>query len=141
MAYAGYLVKIGTYEVPFNYINHDTYKCVWEKVVFGSYQDADGELHEDGVSARRIMTVSWQTPNLSDSEMQTLLSSIKAQFISATAKSCNVTAYMPEEGDYKTDKCRMNSDVQFTIRHADSTGLRYDPVQIQFTGYGSSSAT
>ena len=140
MAYAGYLVKIGTYEVPFKFINHDTFQCEWDKIVQGTYTDADGELHEDGVLKRRIMIVSWETPNLNDVEMQEFLSAIKAQYLNARAKSCMVTAYMPEEGVYKTDKCRLSSEVRFPIRYADVNGLRYNPVRIEFTGYGTASA-
>ena len=141
MAYAGYLVKVGSYTVPLKYIKYETFQAVWSVVDFDSYRDANGELHRDAVSDRRTMKVEWETPDLSNSELETLMTNIKAQFISAKAKSCNVTAWMPEEGAYKTDKCYLTSDVNFTIRYADSTKLRYDPVRLAFIGYNTSSAT
>ena len=141
MAYAGYLVKVGGYTVPLKYIKYETFQAVWSVVDFDSYRDANGELHRDAVSDRRTMKVEWETPDLSNSELETLMTNIKAQFISAKAKSCNVTAWMPEEGAYKTDKCYLTSDVNFTIRYADSTKLRYDPVRLAFIGYNTSSAT
>lgn len=137
----GYLIKVGTYTIPFKYIKADTYSCVWSVVDFDSYRDANGELHRDAVSDRRTMKVEFETPDMSDEEMQTLLSSIKAQFISATAKSCNVTAWMPEEGAYKSDKCYLTSDVNFSIRYADARGIKYNPVRFAFIGYNTSSAT
>ena len=141
MAYSGYLVKIGTYTVPFKYIKADTYSCVWSVVDFDSYRDANGELHRDAVSDRRTMKVEWETPDMSEDEIQTLLTAIKGQFISAKAKSCNVTAYMPEEGVYKTDKCYLTSDVNISIRYADATHIRYNPIRLAFIGYNTSSAT
>lgn len=141
MAYAGYLVKVGSYTVPLKYIKYETFQAVWSVVDFDSYRDANGELHRDAVSNRRTMKVEWETPDLSNSELETLMTNIKAQFTSAKAKSCNVTAWMPEEGAYKTDKCYLTSDVNFTIRYADATKLRYDPVRLAFIGYNTSSAT
>lgn len=136
MAYNGYLVKVGTYTIPFKFIKYETFQAVWEVVDFDSYRDADGELHRDAVSERRIMKVEWETPDMSDSEIRTLISNIQSQFISDVAKSCNVTAYMPEEGEYKTDKCYLTSDVNFSIRYADANGIRYNPVRFAFIGYG-----
>ena len=141
MAYSGYLIKIGTYTVPFKYIKAESYSCVWSVVDFDSYRDANGELHRDAVSDRRTMKVEWETPDLSDSDFTTLMTAIKNQFISAVAKSCTVTAYMPEEDAYKTDKCYLTSDVNFTIRYADANGLRYNPVRFAFIGYNTSTAT
>lgn len=155
MAYNGYLVKLGTgnsaYTIPLRYIKADTYQCVWSVVDFDSYRDAEGELHRDAVSERRIMKVEFETPDMSDTEIQTLLTNIKGAFDNATAKSCTVEAYMPEEGAYKTDKCYLTSDVNFTIRYAEPNRtvngttvvgkLRYDPIRFAFIGYGTSTAT
>jgi len=141
----GYLVKLGSggsaYTIPLKYIKADTYKCVWSVTDVDSYRDANGELHRDGVLDRRIMKVEFETPDLDDVDLQKLLSGIKGAYISAVAKSCNVTAYMPEEGAYKTDKCYLTSDVNIQIRYADNGKLRYDPIRFAFIGYGTSSAT
>jgi len=137
----GYLVKIGTYTVPFKFIKAESYSCVWSVVDFDSYRDANGELHRDAVSDRRTMKVEWETPDMSDTEIAELLTNIKSQFISAVAKSCNVTAFMPEEQAYKSDTCYLTSDVNFSIRYADANGLRYNPVRFAFIGYNTSTAT
>ena len=140
MAYAGYLVKVGSYTVPLKYIKYETFQAVWSVVDFDSYRDANGQLHRDAVSDRRTLKVEWETPDMSEAEIRTLLSSIKAQFTNAKAKECTVTAWMPEEGVYKTDKCYLTSDVNFTIRYADANGLRYDPVRFAFIGYNTNLA-
>lgn len=137
----GFLVKIGNYTIPFRFIKYETYQALWSVVDFDSYRDADGELHRDAVSDRRTLKVEWETPDMSDTEFETFMSSIRAQFTSAKAKSCNVTAWVPEMGAYKSDKCYLTSDVNVTIRYADSKGLRYNPIRLAFIGYNTSSAT
>lgn len=137
----GFLVKVGNYTIPFRYIKYETYQALWSVVDFDSYRDADGELHRDAVSDRRTLKVEWETPDMSDTEFEAFMSSIRAQFTSAKAKSCNVTAWVPEMGAYKSDKCYLTSDVNVTIRYADSKGLRYNPIRLAFIGYNTSSAT
>lgn len=142
----GFLVKVGNYTIPFRFIKADTYQCVWSVVDFDSYRDAEGELHRDAVSERRIMKVEFETPDMSDAEIGELLTNIQSQYVvepdtTTKAKSCHVTAWMPEEQDYKQDKCYLTSDVNFTIRYADEKGLRYDPIRFAFIGYGTSTAT
>lgn len=145
MAYSGYLIKLGTgnsaYTIPFRFIKAESYSCVWSVVDFDSYRDANGELHRDAVSDRRVMKVEFETPDISDADLQTLLTAIKGQYSTAVSKSLTVTAYMPEEGAYKTDTCYLTSDVNFSIRYADSNGIRYNPVRFAFIGYGTSTAT
>lgn len=142
----GYLVKVGDYTIPFRFIKAESYSCVWSVVDFDSYRDANGELHRDAVSDRRTMKVEWETPDMSDTEIGELLTNLKSQYIVETdgtkkSKSCNVTAWMPEEQAYKSDKCYLTSDVNFTIRYADANGLRYNPVRFAFIGYNTSTAT
>lgn len=140
MAYAGYLVKVGNYTIPFKYIKAETFQAVWSVVDFDSYRDANGQLHRDAVSERRTMKVEWETPDMSETDKRTLFSNIKAQFTNNKAKECTVTAWMPEEGAYKTDKCYLTSDVNFTIRYADATTIRYEPIRLAFIGYNTESA-
>ena len=141
MAYQGYLVKVGTYTIPFQYIKAETYQAVWSVTDVDSYRDANGTLHRDAVLPNRVMKVEWETPDMSDTDFETLMSSIRNQFTNAKAKECNVTAFMPETNSYKTDKCYLTSDVNFSIRYADANGIRYNPVRLAFIGYSTPSAT
>lgn len=155
MAYNGYLIKLGTgldvYTIPLKYIKADTYSCVWSVVEFDSYRDANGELHRDAVSDRRIMKVEFETPDMSEAELQELLAGVRGAFSSAVTKTCRVEAYMPETGQYKVDKCYLTSDVNISIRYAEENRvvdgntivgkIRYNPIRFAFIGYGTSSAT
>lgn len=149
----GYLVKVGNYTIPFRYIKAETYQAVWSVVEFDSYRDANGTLHRDSVAPNRVMKVEWETPDMSDREFETLMSNIRSQYLNSDAvsgaelfkgkkaKSCSVTAWMPEEHAYKTDTCYLTSDVNFSIRYADENGIRYNPVRFAFIGYSKPTAT
>lgn len=162
MAYAGYLIKLGTgnsaYTIPSKYIKYETFQCLWSTTDVDSYRDANGTLHRDSVLPNKVLKVEWETPDLSDTEFETLMSNIRAQYLASgnvqnadgthttifntkAAKSCVVTAWMPEEGAYKSDTCYLTSDVNITIRYADEKGLRYNPVRFAFIGYSKPSAT
>jgi hypothetical protein len=67
------------------------------------------------------------------------MSSIKAQFTKATARECNITAYIPELDDYVTQKGYM-ADFKPQMYFADANKIQYDPVRFAFIG-GVSSAT
>lgn len=131
MAYAGYLVKVGSYTVPLKYIKYETFQAVWSTTDFDSYRDANGTLHRDSVRPNKVLKVEWETPDLSGEEFEDLMSHIRAQYLTSdavggaplfngkAAKSCVVEAWMPEEGTYKQDTCYLTSDVNFTIRMAE----------------------
>lgn len=149
----GYLVKVGDYTIPFRYIKAESYSCVWSVTDFDSYRDANGTLHRDSVAPNRVMKVEWETPDMSDTEFETLMANIRSQYLTTAAvdsvplfngkkaKSCNVTAWMPEEAAYKSDVCYLTSDVNFSIRYADENGIRYNPVRFAFIGYSKPTAT
>lgn len=137
----GYLVKVGTYTIPFQFIKAETFQSVWSVVDFDSYRDGYGELHRDAVSDRRILKVEFETPDMSDTEFEKLMGNIRSQFTDVVSKSCTVEAWVPEQCDYKTDTCYLASDVNFTMRYADEKGIRYEPVRLAFIGYGTSAAS
>lgn len=149
----GFLVKVGNYTIPFRYIKAETYQAVWSTTDVDSYRDASGTLHRDSVLTNRVLKVEWETPDLSDTEFETMMATIRSQYLNSAkvgdvnlfngtqAKSANVTAWMPEEGAYKSDVCYLTADVNFSIRYADENGIRYNPVRFAFIGYSKPSAT
>lgn len=150
----GYLVKLGTdAPIPLKYIKYETFQCLWSTTDVDSYRDASGTLHRDSVLPNKVLKVEWETPDLSDTEFENLMSLIRSQYLTSSsvgntslfngkqAKSCNVKAWMPEEGDYKEDVCYLTADVNITVRYADKEGLRYNPVRFAFIGYSKPTAT
>lgn len=140
MAYSGYLVKIGSYTVPFAYIQYNTYSAVWSVNDMDSYRDANGELHRTALS-RRTLKVEWEVPPMDNVKMAVLMSAIRGQFTNNKEKKCTVTAYIPELNDYKTETCYLTSDVNFSIRFANADKIEYNPTRLAFIGYVTSSAS
>ena len=149
----GFLVKVGNYTVPLRYIKYESFQALWSTTDVDSYRDANGTLHRDSVMNNKVLKVEWETPDMSNAEFEELMGYIRSQYLTTDsvdsaplfngkqAKSAVVTAWMPEEGAYKTDTCYLTSDVNFTIRYADENKMRYNPVRFAFIGYSKPSAT
>lgn len=134
MAYQGYLVKIGTYIVPFEWIVAKTFKQTLYGQDLGSYNDANGHLQRDALE-ERVPKVEWNTPECSDSTFENLMSNIRANYTNTTEKKVSATVWVQELNSYVTQEMYL-ADVSFTINYADEHEVQYDKVRLGFIGYG-----
>lgn len=139
MAYAGYLLKIGNFTIPTSIIKADSYYAYVNMQDYEPWTDAKGYLHRDVVDLKALKVEFETKAMLTNTEFASLMSSIKAQFTKATARECNITAYIPELDDYVTQKGYM-VDFKPQMYFADQNKIQYDPVRFAFIG-GVSSAT
>lgn len=139
MAYAGYLIKIGNFTIPTSIIKADSYYAYVNMQDYEPWTDAKGYLHRDVVDLKALKVEFETKAMLTNTEFASLMSSIKAQFTKATARECNITAYIPELDDYVTQKGYM-ADFKPQMYFADANKIQYDPVRFAFIG-GVSSAT
>ncbi len=139
MAYAGYLLKIGNFTIPTSIIKADSYYAYVNMQDYEPWTDAKGYLHRDVVDLKALKVEFETKAMLTNTEFASLMSSIKAQFTKATARECNITAYIPELDDYVTQKGYM-ADFKPQMYFADQNKIQYDPVRFAFIG-GVSSAT
>lgn len=139
MAYEGYLLKIGNFTIPTSIIKADSYYAYVNMQDYEPWTDAKGYLHRDVVDLKALKVEFETKAMLTNTEFATLMSSIKAQFTKATARECNITAYIPELDDYVTQKGYM-ADFKPQMYFADQNKIQYDPVRFAFIG-GVSSAT
>lgn len=139
MAYAGYLIKVGDYTIPLSMIKADSYYAYVNMQDYEPWTDAKGYLHRDVVDLKALKVEFETKAMLTNTEFASLMSSIKAQFTKATARECNITAYIPELDDYVTQKGYM-ADFKPQMYFADANKIQYDPVRFAFIG-GVSSAT
>lgn len=139
MAYAGYLLKIGDFTIPTSIIKADSYYAYVNMQDYEPWTDAKGYLHRDVVDLKALKVEFETKAMLTNTEFASLMSSIKAQFTKATARECNITAYIPELDDYVTQKGYM-ADFKPQMYFADANKIQYDPVRFAFIG-GVSSAT
>lgn len=134
MAYNGFLLKIGDYIVPSNkFIKADSYKTYVNMQDVDPWTDANGYLHREAVELKALK-VEFETPamltNVSFSEF---MSKIRENYINATSRTCQVTAYIPEYDDYVTQTAYL-ADFQPQIYGVFDDVIKYNPISISFIG-------
>lgn len=134
MSYAGYLVKVGNYEIPEDkYIKANTYSPYVNMQVLDPYTDANGYEHIDAVELKALK-IEFETPAmLTNTEFADLMANIQANYIESKSRKCLVTAYIPEYDDYVTQAAYL-SDFKPTIYNIDGNVIHYNAVRLAFIG-------
>lgn len=134
MAYNGYLLKIGTYEVsPDTYMKTESYKAYINMQDIDDWTDADGYLHRSVVELK-AMKVEFETPDmLTNTQFSSLIGNIYSNFTDSNAKECIVDAYVPELDGYVTEKCYM-VDIQPQIHAIFDDTIHYSSMRFTFVG-------
>ena len=133
MAYSGYLLKIGNYKIPHKYIRADSYSPYDNMQDVDDYTDANGLLHRNAVDLKAIK-VEFETPAmLTNKELSEFLANIKANFIDEKSRSVMITAYIPFEDDYVTQKGYM-VDITPKIYGIFNDVIKYNPIRFAFIG-------
>lgn len=134
MAYGGYLVRVGSYTIPMEFIKADSYKISHKIQDLDSYRDANGVLHRNALSHVPDKLEFECVPMLTNTEMNAVMSAIRGQFSLPAERKANVTAYLPEEDRYVTQDMYM-PDPEFQMYYADNNKILYDAVRFAFIGY------
>lgn len=135
MAYEGYLIKVGTYTVPFNYISAKSFKCGIKGQDLDSTRNANGIAQRDALENEAIK-VEWDVPApIEENEVRKLMDAIQGQYIQKYEKKAPITAWMPEIGKYVVMDCYM-PDVEYAVDYADERDISYESFRIAFIGYG-----
>lgn len=133
MAYSGYLLKIGDYQVPHKYIRADTYSPYDNMQDIDDYTDANGYLHREAVDLKAIK-VEFETPAmLTNTELSEFIGNIRANFIDSKSRSVMITAYIPFLDDYVTQKGYM-VDITPKMYGIFNNVIKYDPIRFAFVG-------
>lgn len=133
MAYAGYLIKIGTYTIPLSIIKADSYYAYVNMQDYEPWTDATGHLHRDAVDLKALKVEFDTKAMLNNTEFSAFMANIAAQYTKAKARECEITAYIPEYDDYVTQRGYL-ADFQPQIYLADGTKILYDPCRLSFIG-------
>lgn len=133
MAFNNFLIEVGTYIIPNNFIKADSWQSTYETVDFDSFRDANAYLHRNALADRKIK-VEFETPYMYKKDFDTLMANIKAQYVSSVEQSAYITAYIDEIADYVTQKCYL---VNVTPKVAQNSplGIIYQPTRICWIGY------
>lgn len=135
MAYAGYLVKVGTYTIPLSFIKAESYKVTHLIQDLDSYRDADGVLHRNALSHVPDKCEFECVPMLTNTEISSVVNAIRGQFTNAAERKASVTIYIPETDSYVTNEDMYMPDPEYSIYYADSSIIQYNSVRFAFIGY------
>lgn len=135
MAYQGYLIKVGSYEIdPAKYISAESYKAIVEVQDLDPERDLNGELHRNPVSHVPIK-VEFNTPAmLTNTELSALFGGIKTNYINELERSANITLYVPEKDDYITQKMYLVQP-EPEMYMIDGNKIYYKALRLAFVGY------
>lgn len=133
MAFQGYHIKVGNDVIPEKYIKFDSLQTTYETLDLDSYRDANGTLHRNALSGRKIK-VEFNTPYMYHKDMQALMGIIRNNYLSAREQSVMCSVYVDEIDDYVSQKCYL---VNTTFKKAQNSplGYIYEPTRIAFIGY------
>ena len=134
MSYNGFLLKIGDYTIPADkYIKADSYTPYVNMQDIDDYTDANGYLHRNAVELK-AEKIEFETPAMmTNLQFSDLMANIRANFVNASARSCYITAYIPEYDDYVTQMGYM-ADFQPQIYSTAGGIIRYNSVRFAFIG-------
>ena len=135
--YAGYLIKVGTYTIPTEFMALEGYK-----VTPNYRQDLDPFRDNNGVLTRNVVTnmpskIEFKTPYVYASLMETVMSNIRSQYTNAAEKKASVTFFCPDINDYKTENmyCPDFEFEIYRIEPSDYNRTIYKPFTMKFIGY------
>lgn len=134
MAYAGYLIKVGDYEIPADkFIKAVSYIPYVNMQALDPYTDANGYEHIEAVELKALK-VEFDTPAmLTNTEFAELMANIRENYIESKSRKCLVTAYIPEYDDYVTQTAYM-ADFKPTIYNIDGNVIHYNSIRFAFIG-------
>lgn len=136
MAFKGYLEQVGSYQIPLDYIQADTYKVTRNTQDLDSYNDANGLLHRNALSLVCDKT-EFITPYIWNDDLDKLLSNIESQYVSRIERKAAVDVFVPEFNTYTTQYMYFsNPEIQIYRIDSKRNKILYSPVRICFIGYG-----
>ena len=133
MAYEGYLLKLGNYIIPHDFIKADSYSPYINMQDVEPWTDADGYTHRNPVELKALKVEFETVPMMTDKTFGDFMRNIRANFVSDTAKSLNITAYIPELDEYVTQLGYM-VDITPKIYGIFKGVIYYDAIRMAFTG-------
>lgn len=135
MAYSGYLIKVGNYNIPLKYIKAESYKVTYNSQDVDSYRDANGVLHRNALE-NYVPKVEFDVvPMLTNTELQVLLGNIRANYIDPKERKVYASVYIPETDSYVGNNMYL-SDFSPEMYYADSEKIQYRAFRMAFIGYG-----
>lgn len=136
MAFSGYLIKVGSTEIPLTYMRAETYSVTPnQRMEWSAERDINGNLHRKTVS-NMPPKIEFKTPLMTNREIAALNAMFQSAFTVPSERKLPVTYYDAETDSYKTHDCYM-PDTQYQIRNVDIAKniINYEELRFAFIGY------
>lgn len=133
MAFNGYLVKVGDYEIPLEYMNEASYKCTWSTLDLDSTRNANGVLERNAIL--QLPHCSFDTRPLTNVGLMDIWSNIRSRYTDSNEKKVSASVYVPETDSYYSGSFYV-PDTEITINHIYGNTVYYNSVTFEFIGYG-----
>lgn len=135
MSYNGYLIKVGTYTIPHEYIIYESYKVTRSVQDLDSFRDANGVLHRNALT-HVIYKAEFQLRSMTNTEYDGIMNNIRTQFTDALERKASVDSFIPETGGYTGAVDMYMPDPEVTIQQIlDANTLKYKEITMKFIGY------
>ena len=133
MAYSGFLLKIGNYTFPEEYMALDSYSPYVNMQDIDPWTDEDGQLHRNPLKLKALK-VEFETKNmLTNKQFSEIMRNIRENYVSEDGRGCYITAYIPEYDDYVTQYGYL-ADFTPRIYNSGNGVLKYNPIRLAFIG-------
>lgn len=135
LGYLGYLVKVGNYTIPMDYINIEGYSAKVNTLDEDSYTDNNGVLQRTVI--QHIPIVQVELVELDHLEFGGIMQAFRNNYSVDAERRATVSVWVPEYGDYVVQDMYL-SDPEIAIKEIDAfTGIiTYKPITLKFNGYG-----
>jgi hypothetical protein len=136
MAFSGYLIKVGSTEIPLTYMRAETYSVTPnQRMEWSAERDINGNLHRKTV-ANMPPKIEFKTPLMTNREIAALNTMFQNAFTVPSERKLQVTYYDAETDSYKVHDCYM-PDTQYQIRNVDVAKniINYEELRFAFIGY------
>ena len=140
MAYAGYLMQVGTGDDAFlitgsKYVKFSTFQVTRKVQDLDPYRDANGLLHRNTLPNVPLAVQFDMAPGLTNTQLAEFLGGIQRNYTNALERKFIGTVYVPELDDYTTQDMYMAEPELKIMRIDPDNTVVYETVQIKFVGY------
>lgn len=133
MAYSGFLLKIGNYEFPQEYIKPETFSAYVNMQDLDPWTDANGLLHREPVDLKAFKVEFETVAMLTNKEVAEIMDNIRANYTVPKGRQALITAYIQEYDDYVSQTGYM-ADFTPTIKGIYDGVIHYNPIRLAFIG-------
>ena len=134
--YSGFLIKLGDYKFPMEYIAVETYDIAPEQ-----RQDENPERNGDGELDREVLenmptSITFSTiGGMTNLEVAEIFRQIHSNYVNEKERKVLVTFYNPVTDDYPEPEYMYIPNPHFPIDYIDGSTVYYSEITIELVGY------